>query len=116
MKEKEFTSAEAKEALLKDKDKFCGGCCWFCHEDTDGFGICYQSNKPLGDFFGCSHICHIQKFVSREQMRHHMAVLLQANRYRRDDNVPAIYKMSDPKELGEAIDFAYEYMKVFSNL
>jgi hypothetical protein len=45
-----------------------------------------------------------------------MAVLLQANRYRRDDNVPAIYKMPNPKELGRAIDFAVEYMKVFSEL
>ena len=99
-----------------NEDKCCGNCCWFCHEDTDGFGICYQSNKPLGDFFGCSHICHIEKFVSREKMRHHMAVLLQANRYRRDDNVPSIYRMPNPKELGRAIDFAVEYMKVFSEL
>ena len=56
------------------------------------------------------------KEISRKEMRHHMAVLLQANRYRRDDNVPAIYRMPDPKELGRAIDFAYKYMKVFIEL
>lgn len=50
------------------------------------------------------------------EMRHHMAVLLQANRYRRDDSVPAIYRMPDPKELGRAIDFAYRFIKVFSEL
>lgn len=114
MSKRNFTSAEAKEALLPDKEKFCGECCWFCHEDTDGFGICYQSNKPLGDFFGCSHICHIQKFVSREEMRHHMAVLLQFNRYRRDDE--GIYVCPNPTEVVKAIDFAYNYIKIFSEL
>lgn len=43
-----------------------------------------------------------------------MAVLLQANRWRRDDHVPSIYRMPDPKELGEAIDFAFDYMSKFS--
>lgn len=56
------------------------------------------------------------QFDSETQMRHHMAVLLQANRYRRDNNVPAIYRMPDPKELGRAIDFSYRYMKVFREL
>lgn len=102
--------------MKQKEEKCCGECCWFCHENTDGFGICYQSNKPLGDIFGCSHICHIGKFVSREKMRHYMAVMLQFNRYRRDDNVPAIHKMPDPKEFGEAIDFAYKFIKTFSNL
>ena len=45
-----------------------------------------------------------------------MAVLVQANRYRREKNVPAIYKMPDPKELGRAINFSYRYMKVFREL
>ena len=55
-------------------------------------------------------------FVDLSQKREsaaNMAVLLQANRYRRDDHVPSIYRMPNPKELGRAIDFAYEYMKVF---
>jgi len=43
-------------------------------------------------------------------------VLLQANRYRRDQHVPAIYRMPNPTELGKAIDFAGEFIKVFSNL
>ncbi len=68
------------------------------------------------DSMHCSDLCTTDEYVSREEMRHHMAVLLQANRYRRDDNVPAIYKMPNPTELGKAIDFAIKYMKVFSKL
>ena len=47
-------------------------------------------------------------------MRHHVAVLIQANRYRRDQHVPSIYKMPNPKELGKAIDFAVDYIKTFN--
>jgi len=43
-------------------------------------------------------------------------LLLQANRYRRDPNVPAIHRMPRPTELGKAIDFAVKYMKIFSEL
>jgi hypothetical protein len=109
-----YTSAKAKEALLKDKDKFCGECCWFYAEDTDGYGVC---PFRFAELQRCSDKCPIsERFVSKEEMRHHMAVLLQANRYRRDDNVPPIYRMPDQKELGLAIDFAYRYMKIFGEL
>ena len=103
--------------MKQKEEKCCGECCWFCHENTDGFGICYQSNKSLGDFFGCSHICHIQKFVSRKEMRHHMAVLLQRARFQEDDSGYSFErKRKYPFGVIEAIKFAYEYMKVFSNL
>lgn len=114
MNRRDFKSAEAKEALLKDKDKYCGNCCWFFGEDTYGNGFC---PFRFAEVQRCSDKCPItEKYVSKEQMRHYQAVLLQANRYRRDQNVPSIYRMPDPKELGRAIDFAYEYMKVFSEL
>jgi hypothetical protein len=113
MKQRDFTSARAKEALLKDKDKFCGECCWFYAEDTDGYGLCPLA---LMESKRCDEPCTNGEFVSKEEMRHHMAVLLQANRYRRDDNVPSIYRMPDQKELGLAIDFAYRYMKIFGEL
>lgn len=64
----------------------------------------------------CSDLCTTDEYVSKEEKRHHMAVLLQANRYRRDRHVPAIYRMPNPKELGEAIDFAYSYMKIYGNI
>ena len=114
MKERYFTSARAKEALLPDKEKFCGECCWFYGEDTYGYGFC---PFRFAETHECGQKCEVPlKYVSKAQMRHHMAVLLQANRYRRDDNVPAIHKMPDPKELGKAIDFAYNYIKIFSEL
>ena len=42
-----------------------------------------------------------------------MAVLTQLNRYRMDDNVPSIYRMPDPKEVGKAIDFLVDYSKLY---
>lgn len=114
MKNRDFTSAKAKEALLPEKDKFCGECCWFYAEDTDGWGQCLR--QELCDSMNCSDLCTTDEYVSRKDMRHHMAVLLQANRYRSDDHVPAVYRMPDQKEFGSAIDFAVEYMRVFSEL
>lgn len=99
---------------MANEEKCCGNCCWFKHEDLDGFGICMKDYPDAMPF--CGDECKGGQFVSTEQMRHHMAVLLQANRYRRDRHVPSIYMMPDPKELGEAIDFSVEYMNVFSLL
>lgn len=110
---------------MKEKEKkYCGNCCWFCFENTDGWGNCVMGNSTEGmvdfeEYYGFVTMCGgkaCSKYVSRQQMRHYQAVLLQANRYRRDKNVPAIYKMPDPKELGRAIDFAVEYMKIFGKL
>jgi len=102
--------------MKQDKEKCCGCCCWFGYEDTDGWGICPHQDKPIGGCMHCSDLCTTDEYVSKEEKRHHMAVLLQANRYRRDRNVPAIYRMPNPKELGEAIDFAYSHMKIFGNI
>ena len=96
------------------EEKCCGNCCWFCFEETDGWGQCMHQEEC--DSMHCSDLCTTDKYVSREEMRHHMAMLLQANRYRRDQNVPAIYRMPDPTELGKAIDFACDYIKTFSQL
>ena len=46
-----------------------------------------------------------------DKRRHYIAVLIQANRYRRDQHVPSIYKMPDPTELGRAIDYAIKELK-----
>ena len=103
-----------RNGMKNNEDKCCGNCCWFFGEDTYGNGFC---PFRFAEVQRCSDKCPItEKYVSKEQMRHYQAVLLQANRYRRDQNVPSIYRMPDPKELGRAIDFAYEYMKVFSEL
>ena len=100
---------------------YCGCCCWFKHEDTDGWGICYGNESGIGyhiddEFFPRCEQTACSKYVSNEEQRHYQAVLLQANRYRRDDHVPSIYRMPDHMELWKAIDFAYNYIKTFSKL
>lgn len=100
--------------MKKKEEKYCGECCWFYAEDTYGYGAC---PFRFADVHECGQECEVPlKYVSIKEMRHHMVVLLQFNRYRRDDNVPPIYRMPNPTELGRAIDFAYKYMKVFSEL
>jgi hypothetical protein len=49
--------------------------------------------------------------MKKDVSRHYIAVLIQANRYRRDGHVPSIYRMPDPTELGKAIDFAIKTLK-----
>ena len=101
----------------KEEKKWCGECCWFCFETTDGEGQCVEvgdDGYPMMMTRCDSKAC--KKFVSRQEMRHHMAVLLQDRRYMHDCNVKAIRKPVDSVERGKAIEFAYKYMKVFSNL
>lgn len=107
---------------MNKEDRCCGACCWFYAEDTDGWGFCARRKGDITEYMHCDDLCNdandddTDNFVSHQEMRHHMAVLLQTNRYRRDDNVPSVYRMPNPKEIGKAIDFAYEYMKIFSEL
>lgn len=56
------------------------------------------------------------QFDSETQMRHHMAVLLQLNRYRMDTHFPGIYRTPKPSEVSRAIEFSVRYMKVFREL
>lgn len=90
-------------------DKCCGGCNHFKYEDMEGWGIC----EELGNIkTHCSQGQWCIKYEDEETIRrHHTAVLIQANRYRRDNNVPSIYRMPNPRELGKAIDYAIEILK-----
>ena len=100
--------------VIKQEEKCCGNCCWFYAEDTYGYGCC---PFRFAEVHQCEQKCEVtEKYVSKERMRHYRAVLLQANRYRRDQHVPSIYRMPNPTELGKAIDFASEYIRIFSNL
>ena len=62
------------------------------------------------DSMHCSDLCTTDEYVSREEMRHHMAVLLQY--HRADENMN--YRFPGGEALEEAVAFAYKYMKVFS--
>ncbi len=98
----------------ENKGKFCGGCVWFYAEDTYGNGACHFR---FGEIANCWDHCTVDDhYISHVQARHYLAVLRQANRWRRDPNVPAIHRMPQPTEVGKAIDFAVEFTKEFMKL
>ena len=107
---------------MDKEERCCGACCWFYAEDTDGWGFCAKRKGCVTDYMHCSDLCtdigddDTDNFVSRQEMRHYMAVLLQHRRCMHDCNVRAIRKPVDSIERGKAIEFAYKYMKVFSKL
>lgn len=90
------------------EEQCCGNCCWMLGEDIYGNGMCA---KIFAELVRCGDTCHQGHFLSREQMRHYIAVLIQHNRWRRDNNVPNARKPVNPTELGKAIDFAIDYLK-----
>ena len=79
------------------------------------YGMCssvFDEDEP----YECEDECHNDKFVSREEMRHHLAVLMLYQRWRRSDQPTGFYKMPDPKEVGKAVDFACLIIRAFSKL
>ena len=99
---------------MKDEEKYCGNCCWNLYEDIDGWGTCIHEYPDRTT--KCDDLCYNGKFVSNETKRHHMAVLLQYNRWRRSDSFPPIYRCPMPSEIGRAIDFACEFIKQFEKI
>ncbi len=99
-----------KENGVKPSNNCCGECCWFYCEATDGGGLCIATEWPYRDCGGAA----CDEFVSREDMRHYQAVLLQFNRWRRDCHFPSIYTMPEQSEISKAIDFACEYLKRYA--
>lgn len=84
--------------------KRCKNCCFYRATGEEA-GECKIFKMKFYAYNICSH------YVSVEDKRHYTAVLLQHNRWRRDQHVPSIYKPVDATELGWAIDFAVEYLK-----
>ena len=100
---------------FQDYPECCGTCCWFTGEDTDGYGWCVNKNDYLSNIQRCSdEPC--SDYASRQQQRDYTAILIRANRYRRDQHVPSIYRMPNPTDLGKAIDFAVNFIKNFGEL
>jgi len=107
-----YASESCLEAI--DNDCHCGECCWFIGEDHYGYGMC---PFRFAETPRCDDQCQLPaEFVSRKAMRHYLAVLLQANMYRRGQHVPAWHAMPHATDLGKAIDFAYKYIKTLSAL
>ena len=99
---------------MKEEERCCGNCCWFCFEQTDGDGQCPDSDGAWR-FTNCGDTpCN--DYVSRKEMRHHMAVLLQWERYMSDRSELALYRAPSLADRNKAMKFAYKYMKVFSEL
>ena len=91
----------------------CGECCWFIGEDTYGNGMCA---KIFAELCKCEDECNEDHFVNREEMRHHLAVLMLYQRWRRSDQPTGFYRMPNPKYVGKAIDFCINYIKTFMEL
>lgn len=98
----------------KEEEYFCGECCWFHGETTDGEGLCVDTNYPMDCVYCDTDAC--KDFVSRKEMRHHMAVILQFVRWATQKTFPLKYKPVDVPEVAKAAEFAYKYMKNFSKL
>lgn len=101
--------------MKQKEEKYCGECCWFYAEDTEGYGLCPLA---LMETKRCDEPCTNGEFVRKDDMRHYMAVLLQQRRWqewfegKRDGE---IFLPSREDEIN-ARDFAYKYMKTFSKL
>lgn len=99
-----------------EKDcKYCGECCWFCFEMTDGDGQCVEvgdDGYPMMMTRCDSKACG--KFVSRELMRHYMAVLVKKIRW--EDDADFIHYAPDGDEAVAAMKFAYKFMKILGKL
>ena len=103
------------ECCTKFEEKCCGNCCWFYGEMTDGEGFC-ALRDPLINETRCDFLCSDEVFVSRQQMRHYMAVLLQWERYNKSLRHSLIVKVPATSDMNNAMKFAYKYMKIFSKL
>jgi hypothetical protein len=96
--------------MKQKEEKYCGECCWFYGEDTYGYGFC---PFRFAETHECGQRCEVPlKYVSKKEMRHHMAVLLQYHRADESMN----YLFPGGEALEDAVVFAYRYMKVFSEL
>lgn len=86
---------------------WCGDCCYFKGEDTDGYGVCYR-HEIVGDVCHCSDIC-CREYVSEEEKRHYMSLLRKCQRclttVGKDD--------LDVEAICGAIDFVVGYLKIY---
>lgn len=98
------------KGIMNPDEECCGACCHFEHEDIDGWGICPYIDAPIGFSMHCSDLCTTEKFVSHEAKRHHLAMLRKCQRCL-GENVGTKQDL-DVKEIGEAIEFVVDYVKI----
>ena len=99
---------------MKEEEKCCGNCAFMIGEDAYGEGQCVEVDDdgyPMMATMCNYHAC--EKYVSRQEMRHHMAVCLQCVR----DNADHKNRLFPAgNNITKAMDFTYRYMKVFNKL
>lgn len=94
--------------IEKEEEKCCGSCCWFKFEDTDGWGYCpHIADGETSGMTHCSDLCTQNKFVSKSEKRHHLAMLRKCQKCLH----LADYKDMDVSEIQKSIDFVVEYAK-----
>lgn len=95
------------------KERCCKYCAWFYEEEFDGMGWCAKHSNQADEYPVHRDNIWCPKYIHRDDMRHHVAVLMLHNRWRRSPIVPAIYRMQNGEDIGKAIDFAIDYIKTF---
>lgn len=91
-------------------EKFCGSCCHFKYEDTDGWGLCPKlANRDGVGAAHCSDLCSCGGYASEGFKRHQMAVLRKCQRCLKNaDN-----RDMDVEDICFAIDFLIDYAKTY---
>jgi hypothetical protein len=98
----------------KEEGQYCGGCCHFKYEDTDGWGFCAPLEKDCESSFGathCSNECTCDCFASEEFKRRQLAVLRKCQRcLQKNVGTP---QALDVEDICFAIDFLVDYAKLY---
>lgn len=94
--------------------QYCGACCHFKYEDTDGWGFCVKLEEggefPIGAT-QCSNLCACGRFASEEFKRHQLAVLRKCQRcLQKNVGTP---QALDVEDICEALDFVVDYVKTY---
>ena len=101
------------QSLNKPSKNYCGECCWFVFENTDGHGQCMKvggNGLPYGKFCDCSNKS-CKRFVSREDKKRYIDLLHSFQNWMENNG-----RMADGDEFVYAVKFATEYIETFGQL
>lgn len=100
---------------MKQEHNCCGECIWLAQEITDayGSGYCVKHVKPQSSKDSVCSADPCGRYVDHADLRHAVAVLIQHNRWRRDQHVPNYCMPVNPVDLGKAIDLVVDYTKTY---
>lgn len=100
--------------MSKEPIHCCGNCALNKFEDIDGNSMCMPHYNEESGYVTCDMGKKCKEFISNEEARHHIAVLLQQKRWvRAVMNNCSTVKMPSVVDLYKAIGFAVNYFKTF---